>query len=141
MDPVALLAFNGGLQVFASSLLGMFMLVPLQPWGKGVATRVNMKSLLATHLDWLMLSFMQQGAAFMMSRWPETASPWTAWLLAFGGWTNVSPYLLRGFGINAFVLGGSWGQRAAAGIAVLSTAAILSAWSRLLLTMLSVLRR
>ncbi len=50
-----------------------------------------MKSLRATHLDWLMLGFMQWGAAFMMSRWPETASPWTACLLVFGGWTDASP--------------------------------------------------
>ncbi len=141
MDPVALLAFNGGLQVFVSSLLGTFMLVPLQPWGKRLAARVNMKSLLATHLDWLMLGFMQWGAAFMMSKWPETASQSTAWLLVFGGWTNASPYLLRGFGINAFVLGGSWVQRVAAGVAALSVAAILSAWGTLLLAMLPVLRR
>ncbi|WP_434345755.1 hypothetical protein ACN6A1_27970 [Myxococcus virescens] len=141
MDPVALLAFNGGLQVFVSPLLGTFILVPLQPWGKRVAARVNMKLLLATHLDWLMLGFMQWGTAFMMSRWPETASPWTAWLLVFGGWANASPHLLSGFGISAFVLGGSWGQRAAAGIAGLRAAAILSAWSRLHFTMLPVFRR
>lgn len=41
MDPVALLAFNGGLQVFVSSLLGTFMRVPLQPWGRRVAAGVK----------------------------------------------------------------------------------------------------
>lgn len=135
-DPVYALAFNAGAQVLVSSLLGSFMLIPLQPWGRKLAGRVNMKSLLATHLDWYMLAFMQWGAAFIMDRWSHTAEPWIAALLIFGGWTNAIPYLLRGFGINAFAMAGDAVQRVAAGIAGLSVIAILVAWTTILTRML-----
>lgn len=134
-DPVFALACNAAAQVLVSSLLGSFMLIPLQPWGKEIAGRVNMKALLATHLDWYMLAFMQWGAAFIMTQWPSTQAPWVAALLIFGGWTNALPYLLRGFGINAFVMGGNAVQRISAGIAGLSVLAILCAWTTILLRM------
>jgi hypothetical protein len=129
MDPVHLLACNAALQLLVSSLLGTLMLIPLQPWGKKVAARMNMKSLLATHIDWYMLAFMQWGAAFIMGRWPSTANLHLAMLLVFGGWTNALPYLLRSFGINAFVMGGNTLQRISAGIAGSSVLAIIIAWS------------
>ena len=50
-------------------------------------------------------------------------------LLVFGGWTNALPYLLRGFGINAFVMGGNAVQRISAGIAGISVLAIIVAWT------------
>lgn len=128
MDSVYLLSCNAAIQVLVSSLLGTFMLIPMQPWGRRVAARVNMKALLATHIDWYMLAFMQWGAAFIMWRWPGLANPVLACLLVFGGWTNALPYLLRGFGINAFVMGGGAVQRASAGLAGLSVLAILVAW-------------
>lgn len=127
-DPIYLLSFNAALQVLVSSLLGALMLIPMQPWGKRLLPHVNMKSLVATHLDWYMLAFMQWGAAFIMWRWPAMAQMWVAWLLVFGGWVNPLPYLLRGFGINAFVMGGSTVQRVAAGVAGVSVLAILVAW-------------
>lgn len=140
-DPTLLLAFNAGAQVLVSSLLGSFMLVPMQPWGRRLAGRVNMKALLSTHLDWLMLAFMQWGAAFVMDRWSGTRSLLVAALLAFGGWTNPVPYLLRGFGINAFVLGGDLKQRISATIAGLSSLSIIIAWSVLLARLLGVVSR
>jgi hypothetical protein len=75
---------------------------------------------------------MQWGAAFIISRWPSSAAPWIAVLLVFGGWTNALPYLLRGFGVNAFVMAGGTLQRVAAGIAGLSVLAILAAWVAIL---------
>ncbi|AKT41185.1 hypothetical protein [Chondromyces crocatus] len=128
-DPVRLLAANGALQVLVSSLLGVYMLIPMQPWGKRLAPRVNMKSLLAAHLDWLMLAFMQWGAAFAMNTWSSTRSLAVALLLVFGGWTNPTPYLLRGAGINAFVLAGRPAQIVAASVAGLSSLAIIIAWA------------
>jgi len=136
MNPVHLLACNASLQVLVSSLLGTLMLIPLQPWGKRFASQLNMKSLLATHMDWYMLAFMQFGAAFIMDRWPSTASLELAILLVFGGWTNALPYLLRGFGINAFVMGGGLLQRVCAGIAGISVIAIIVAWTVLAWQML-----
>jgi hypothetical protein len=127
-DPVLVLATNGSAQILVSSLLGVFMLVPLQPWAKG-RPRVNAKALLAVHLDLLMLAFMQFAAAFVLGRWPLARGHIVAWLLVFGGWVNPSPYLFRGFGINAFVLGGPWPQRLAAGLGGLSVLAILTAWT------------
>jgi len=127
-DPTMLLAFNAALQILVSSVFGVLMLVPMQPWGKALRARVNARALLATHLDWLMLAFMQFGASFIFSRWPATASPATAWMLVFGGWVNPLPYLIRGFGIDAFVFAGPPVQRIAASIAALSVAAIITAW-------------
>lgn len=138
MNPVHLLACNAAMQVLVSSLLGTLMLIPMQPWGKRFAARLNMKSLLATHMDWYMLAFMQFGAAFIMAHWPSTASPYIAALLVFGGWTNPLPYLLRGFGINAFVMGGNALQRVSASIAGLSVLAIIAAWSVLTWQMLHI---
>lgn len=131
-DPVFALSCNAALQVLVSSLLGTFMLIPLQPWGKKLAARINMKSLLATHMDWYMLAFMQWGAAFMMDRWDSARDTQLALLLMFGGWTNALPYLLRGFGVNAFVMGGNALQRVSAGIAGLSVLAILVAWTAII---------
>lgn len=136
MNPVHLLATNAALQILVSSLLGTLMLIPLQPWGKRFASRLNMKSLLATHMDWYMLAFMQFGAAFIMAHWPSTASTSLAVLLIFGGWTNALPYLLRGFGINAFAMGGNMVQRMSAGIAGISVLAIIAAWTSLAWQML-----
>lgn len=136
-DPVFALSCNAALQVLVSSLLGTLMLIPLQPWGKKLAARLNMKSLLATHMDWYMLAFMQWGAASMMDRWDVARDPVLALLLMFGGWTNALPYLLRGFGVNAFVMGGNALQRVSAGIAGLSVLAILVAWTSIIWRMLA----
>jgi hypothetical protein len=128
-DPIALLAFNAGLQILVSSLFGVLMLVPMQPWGRSLRPRMNAKAMLAAHIDWLMLAFMQFGAAFIFARWPVTASPAVAWMLVFGGRVNPLPYLVRGFGIDAFVLAGPPVQRAAALVAGVSVAAIITAWA------------
>jgi hypothetical protein len=132
MDPATLLAFNAAVQILVSSLLGVLMLVPMQPWGRALRRRVDAKALLATHLDWLMLAFMQLGASFLFSRWPATASSVAAWMLVFGGWVNPLPYLARGFGIDAFVFAGPPVQRGAALLAAVSVAAIIGAWFMIL---------
>lgn len=137
-DPVWLLAFNGGLQVFVSSLLGSLMLIPMQPWGRGLVEKVDMRSLLSAHLDWYMLAFMQWGAGWVMQQWPQTHSLSAAWLLVFGGWTNAMPYLVRGLGINAFAFAGDAKQRALAAISGLSALSILVAWALLLAGLLRV---
>jgi hypothetical protein len=49
-------------------------------------------------------------------------------MLVFGGWVNPLPYLVRGFGIDAFVFAGPPVQRAAASVAAVSVAAIIAAW-------------
>jgi hypothetical protein len=131
-DPIAILTLNAAAQVLVSSLLGWLMLIPLQPWG-GALKKLDLKSLRSTHLDWLMLAFMQWGAAFVMSRFPHAATPLIAVLLVFGGWTNALPYLLRGFGINAFALAGPPKQFISAAISALSSLAITVAWAMLLL--------
>lgn len=105
------------------------MLVPMQPWARRVRLPIDPRSLLAVHLDLIMLAFMQFGAAFVLSRWALRAAHLLVWLLIFGGWVNPLPYLLRGAGINAFVLGGSAKQRVSASLAAISSASILVAWS------------
>jgi hypothetical protein len=128
LEPATLLAFNAALQILVSSLFGLLMLVPMQPWGRKLRARLNAKALLATHLDWLMLAFMQLGASFIFTRWPVTAGVGVARMLVFGGWVNPLPYLLRGFGLDAFVFAGGLVQRAAALVAAVSVTAIITAW-------------
>jgi hypothetical protein len=123
-----LLAFNASLQIVFSSSLGFVMLVPMQPWGRRLRLPVERKALLAAHLDWLMLAFMQMGAAFVLDRWSLGAHRAIAWLLVLGGWVNPVPYLLRGAGIDAFVLAGSTKQRLAATLSGVSALSILVAW-------------
>ncbi len=130
-NPIRLLVANAAFQVLAASLLGVVMLIPMQPWAKALKMKLDFKSMLSTHLDWLMLAFMQWGAAAVMNLWPETQATWVSWLLVFGGWMNVAPYVFRGFGINAFVLGGGKKQLAAAGLSGLSSLSLIIAWSRL----------
>jgi hypothetical protein len=132
-EPAELLAYNGGLQILTSSLFGVLMLVPMQPWGRALRGRIGAKALLAAHLDWLMLAFMQLGASFIFTRWPATADLRAGWMLVFGGWVNPLPYLVRGFGIDAFVFAGPPVQRVAATIAGISVAAIIAAWVMILL--------
>jgi hypothetical protein len=131
VDPLRVLCLNASLQIAASCGLGFVMLLPMQPWARRVRLPVDNRSLLAVHLDLIMLAFMQFGAAFVLSRWALRAAGVVAGLLVFGGWVNPLPYLLRGAGINAFVLGGSAKQRVAASLAGLSAASILVAWSLL----------
>jgi hypothetical protein len=133
IDPILLLAGNGSLQILASCLLGAFMLLPMQPWGCALLPNADLKSLRSTHVDWLMLAFMQFGAAFIFARWPAVAARETAWMLVFGGWINPLPFLLRGFGIDAFVFGGPPLQRSAASVSGLSAVAIIGAWALILL--------
>ena len=123
-DPASSSPSTRAFRFLVSSLFGVLMLVPMQPWGRALRARVNGKALLATHLDWLMLAFMQLGASFIFVRWPVTASSRVAWMLVFGGWVNPLPYLW-GFGIDAFVLAGPPVQRVAALIAATRTAAII----------------
>lgn len=128
-EAISILSANASAQVLVSSLLGAAMLIPMQPWATGLKAKVNMRALLSTHLDWLMLAFMQWGAVLTMMHWPATRSLAIAILLVAGGWANALPYLFRGFGINAFALTGSRVQRAAATLGALSSAAIIVAWT------------
>src|SRR5262249_19522852 len=64
MPIVRLLLVNAGRQVFVSSLLGFFMLRPLQPWAPASFKRLPApRALLPVHLDLYMLAFMQALAA------------------------------------------------------------------------------
>jgi hypothetical protein len=136
MPFVRLLLLNASAQVFASSLLGFFMLLPLQPWVPASFKRLPPpKALLPVHLDLYMLAFMQALAALAMrDLGPPQHAGLVAGLLVFGGWANPLPYLLRLFKVNAFVFGPGGGARqwVAAGFAGTSAAGIVTAWGLLL---------
>jgi hypothetical protein len=139
MAPVKLLVVNASIQILVSSLLGFLLLIPMQPWGKNFLKKVrNIHDLRSTHLDWLMLAFMQYAAAFALMHLPIT-HPWlVAGLLVFGGWMNASPYLVRGiWGINAFSLSGDGKQIFAASIGLISVFSILIAWALIVIDVLA----
>ena len=128
MAPTLILSLSASLQIVFSSVLGFVMLLPMQPWGKRLRLPVDPKALVAAHLDWIMLAFMEFGAAFVASRWQVPSARTAAWLLVYGGWLNPVPYVLRGMGINAFAFAGGAKQRVSAAIAGSSALAILVAW-------------
>jgi hypothetical protein len=131
MAPVKLLVINASIQILVSSILGFLLLVPMQPWGKNFLKNVHsIHDLRSTHLDWLMLAFMQYGGAFAMMHLPIAHPGLIAGLLVFGGWMNATPYLVRGiWGINAFSLSGDAKQIFAASLGLISVISILTAWS------------
>lgn len=133
VEATRLLVFSGGLSILFASLLGTVMLIPLQPWGKGLFKAVNFKQLLAAHLDWVMLGLMQGLAGGLIAVFALAPSATIVWFMVIGGWLNPLPYLFRAFGINAFALTGSPVQRAAATLGAISAAMIIIAWSALLL--------
>jgi len=139
MAPVKLLVVNASIQILVSSLIGFLLLVPMQPWGKNFLKNVrNVHDLRSTHLDWLMLAFMQYGAAFALMQLPITHPVLIAGLLVFGGWMNATPYLVRGiWGVNAFSLSGDAKQIFAASIGLISVLSILTAWSLIVIDALS----
>ena len=135
MKAVQLLVFNATLQIFVSAVLGLLLLIPMQPWGKTFLKGLKSpRDLLSTHLDWFMLAFMQYGIAFALSIKPVSKEWLVAILLIFGGWMNATPYLIRGiWGIDAFSLSGSPKQLLAAGLGLISVLSILVALGILLL--------
>lgn len=135
MNAVHLLIWSGAFELLVSSLLGLILLIPMQPWGKSFLSGVhNIHDLRSTHLDWLMLAFMQFAAAFGLSRVPISGDLFAAGLLVFGGWMNAFPYLIRGiWGMNAFQLSGNWKQRAAATLGLVSVLSILVGWAFLVM--------
>lgn len=124
--------FSGGLSILFASLLGVAMLIPLQPWGKGAFGNVNFKQLLAAHLDWVLLGLMQGLAGGLITVFALSPPRLIVWFMVLGGWLNPLPYLFRAFGINAFALTGSLTQRIAASLGGISATMIIAAWAALL---------
>jgi hypothetical protein len=133
---VVTLLFNASLQIFVSTLLGFVMLVPMQPWGKGIKESLpDMHSMLAVHIDWYMLAFMEFAVAFLFHMYPPLESKFVARLFMYGGWINPLAYFFRGFGINAFVLdikGAGLAQNLASLFCLSSSVSVLVAWILLL---------
>ncbi len=133
MDFARVLLVNAALQVFASSVLGFVMLLPMQPWVPASVKRLPpARALLPVHLDLYMLAFMQALAALAMIHLGLPRLPGVVVaLLVFGGWMNPLPYLFRLFKVNAFVLGPGGGLRqwVAASLAGLSASGIVAAWA------------
>jgi hypothetical protein len=127
MEPEQLLAWNGGAQIAFASLLGWAMLIPRQPWGQRWQ-RFKSRDFTAAHLDWLMLAFMQFAASYSLARHPLAHATWIALALVAGGWINPVPYVMRGFGINAFAFAGGWQQRTSSAISGVSSLLITGAW-------------
>ncbi|PZR14493.1 MAG: hypothetical protein DI536_10580 [Archangium gephyra] len=123
---------NAILQVAFSSFLGWLMLLPRQKRGGGALAVLLTKDFTAAHLDWLMLAFMQFGAAVVVS---TRAIPYSSVMVAcliFGGWANPLSYVFRAFGVNGFAMGGDVTQRIAASIGALSSSAITVGWGLIL---------
>ena len=120
---------NAAAQVLVASLLGWWMLVPLQPWGKRFAGLVTGKALLAAHLDWILLALTQGLVAVINHFFPLELPTLLTAALVVGGWLNAVPYLFRGVGIDAFVFSGPLRQRLATTLAAVSSLALTGAWA------------
>jgi len=132
--PARCLVVSGGLEMLVASLLGFVMLVPMQPWGASLARRLpSVKQLLSVHLDLLMLSLMQFGAAAGIAAGGGRNGPLAGGLLIYGGWMGAAPYVFRILRINAFVLGGRPQQVLAALLSLSGVCATTAAWALFLL--------
>jgi hypothetical protein len=131
--PAKWLLVSAALEILASSLLGYVMLVPMQPWAKGLREKwPSAKALMSVHLDMIMLALMQAVAAFGMAAIPGAHDRLIAALLASSGWLNVTPYAWRLVGVNAFALTGRSLQRFAALTSFVGTVALTGGWVGLL---------
>jgi hypothetical protein len=128
-EPTRWLLVSGGLEIIVSSLLGYVMLLPMQPWGAGLRARMPpARALLGVHLDLLMLALSQFAAGLAMKVLPSARDHWSAVLLIDSGCLNVTPYIWRMAGVDAFALAGGALQRVAATISLASTLALLAGW-------------
>src|SRR3569833_2621208 len=113
--PITWLLVSAAAEMLVASLLGYAMMMPMQPWGQRLGVRwPPPRVLMSIHLDFVMLSLMQFGAAAGIHALPGPRDGLAAALLAVSGWLNVTPYLWRAAGVNAFVLAGGGRRRAAA---------------------------
>jgi hypothetical protein len=132
--PAKWLLVSAALEILASSLLGYVMLVPMQPWGKGLREKwPPARALMSVHLDMIMLALMQAVAAFGVVALPGPHDRLIAVLLVSSGWLNVTPYAWRMVGVNAFALTGGALQRFAALASFVGTVALTGGWVGLLI--------
>ncbi len=123
------LLVSAALEILASCLLGYLMLVPMQPWARGLREKwPSTKAIMSVHLDMVMLALMQVAAAFGMTAIPGAHDRTIAELLIASGWANFMPYAWRIFGVNAFALAGRPLQRFAAFTSFLGTVALTGGW-------------
>lgn len=132
IEAFRLLAFSGGFAIFMSCILGFAMLVPLQPWGRGIVRGVNFKQIGAAHLDWIMLGLMQGLAAAVIWVFFLEPSRLVVWAMICGSWINPLSYIFRAFGVDAFSFAGGSLQRMAAAVGGVSSIALLCAWGNIL---------
>lgn len=131
--PAKWLLISAALELVVSCLVGFLILVPMQPWAQGLADRwPPTRVVMSVHLDLVMLALTQVAAAFGISVAAGTHDHLVAVLLISSGWLNVTPYLWRMFGVNAFVLAGRPLQRVAALLSLGSTVALTGGWVILL---------
>jgi hypothetical protein len=135
--PIRALLISASAELLVSCALGLYMLVLMQRWGKGLQpARLNPKLLLAVHIDWLMLALLQTGIAAIFALSAHEL-PWhIVALFIFGGWMNALPYLFKAFGVDAMRLEGAPLQIFAALLGALSVAALLYALTYTLMSLL-----
>ena len=127
--PTHWLLVSAALEILVSSLLGYVMLLPMQPWGQALRARMPPTGkLMSVHLDLIMLALMQFAAVVGMREFPSSHDALVAMLLVASGWCNVTPYVWRMFGVNAFALGGGPLQIFAALTSFVGTVALTGGW-------------
>jgi len=126
------LLVSAGLEMMASILLGYVMLIPMQPWAKGLRDRWPGRAVMSVHLDLVMLSLMQFAAAAGTYVLPRQHDALVAPLLIISGWLNVLPYAWRLVGVNAFALAGGALQKTAALVSLVGTLMLTAGWGLLI---------
>ena len=132
-SPARLLFVSAAFEIVASCLLGFVMLIPMQPWARGLRERwPPARALMSVHLDLVMLALMQTAAGAAVTALPGTHDWLVAILLVASGWLNVTPYAWRLVGVNAFALTGGPLQRFASSTSFVGTLALTGGWILLL---------
>jgi len=131
--PAHLLFVSAAFEMVASCLLGFVMLIPMQPWARGLCERwPPARALMSVHLDLVMLALMQAAAGAAVTAMPGNHDRLAALLLVTSGWLNVTPYAWRLVGVNAFALTGGPLQLFATSTSFVSTLALTGGWIVLL---------
>lgn len=126
---VRLLIGSALLQLLWTTLLGWTMLLPHQPWSKGLLAKLRSKDVTSAHVDWVILALVQIATAFVIYQQPVPFAVWVARGIAYSGWVAPSTYFLRAWGINAFRMDGKKAVEMVAGLIALSgTVAFTIAW-------------
>jgi len=82
------------------------MIIPHQSWTRGWLKSLRSHHVAAAHVDWVLLSLVKFGAAYLLTLRPVPNGEVVARLIDFSGWVAPTTYFMKTWGVNGFNLDG-----------------------------------